>query len=108
MAQGLGLFQVVGGQQHRVPFLVEAGDEVPQGLTQFHVDPCGGLIQHDDGWAVHQGLGHQHAALHPARQLAHVGVGLVTQTQVGQQLVDPVVVASQAEVGALVAQRFTN
>ena len=81
---------------------------MPQGLAQFHVDPGGGLVEHDDGRAMHQGLGHQHAALHAARELAHVGLGLVTQAKVGQEFVDPVVVASQAEVGTLVAQRFTN
>jgi hypothetical protein len=81
-AQGLGLFQVVRGQQHRVAFLVQARDELPQRLAQFHVDAGGGLVEHDHRRLVHQRLRHQHAALHAARELAHVGVGLVGQAQV--------------------------
>jgi hypothetical protein len=87
---------------------VQAGDELPQRLAQLHVDAGGGLVQHDDRRAVHQRLGDKHAALHAAGQLAHVGVGLVGQAQVVQQLVDPVVVALHAEVAALDAQRFAH
>ena len=53
----------MGGEQHRVPFLVQAGDEVPQRLAQLYVHTGGGLVQHDDGRLVHQRLGDQHAAL---------------------------------------------
>mmetsp|Transcript_29280 Transcript_29280/g.53020 ORF Transcript_29280/g.53020 Transcript_29280/m.53020 type:complete len:262 (-) Transcript_29280:10-795(-) len=108
LAQRLGFFEVMRGQQHRVALLVQAGDELPQGLAQLHVDAGGGLVQHDDGWAVHQGLGHQHAALHAARELAHIGIGLVGQAQVGEQLVDPVVVVLDPEVAALDTQRLAH
>ncbi|CFN70445.1 Uncharacterised protein [Bordetella pertussis] len=60
------------------------------------------------GGAVHQGLRHQHAALHAVRQRAHVGIGLVGQAQVEQDFVDPVVVAAQAEIAGLDAQRLAH
>ena len=81
---------------------------MPQRLAQLHVDPGRRLVQHDDRRAVHQGLGHQHAALHAAGKLAHVRVGLVGQAEVVQQLVDPVVVAVHAEIAALDAQRLAH
>jgi hypothetical protein len=108
VAQRLGLFQVVRGQQHRVALAVQARDELPQGLAQLHVHAGGGLVQHDHRRAVHQRLRHQHAPLHAARELAHVGVGLVGQAQVGEQLVDPVVVAPDAEIAGLDAQRLAH
>ncbi len=57
---------------------------------------------------MHQGLGDQHTPLHAARELAHVGRGLVGQPQAGEQLVDPVVVAADAEVTRLDAQRLAH
>ena len=98
----------MGGEQHRVPFLVQAGDEVPQRLAQLYVHTGGGLVQHDDGRLVHQRLGDQHAALHAARKLAHVGVGLVGQAQVFEQLVNPGVVVLHTEIAGLEAQRLAH
>ena len=80
----------------------------PQRLAQFDIDAGGRLVEHDHRRPVHQRLRHQHAALHAARELAHVGVGLVGQAQVGQQLVDPGVVVAHAEVAALDAQRLAH
>ena len=80
-AQRLGLFQVVRGQQHGVALLVELGDKLPQRLAQLHIDPGGGLVQHDHRRLVDQGLGHHHAPLHAARELAHIGRGLIGQAQ---------------------------
>jgi hypothetical protein len=68
----------------------------------------GGLVQHDDRRLVHQRLRHQHPALHAARELAHVGRGLVGQAQALQQLVDPGLVVLDAEVARLDAQRFAH
>jgi hypothetical protein len=70
--------------------------------------PGGRLVEHDHRRPVHQRLRDQHAPLHAARELAHVGVGLVGQAQVVEQLVDPVVVVGHAEVAALDAQRLAH
>jgi hypothetical protein len=90
------------------PSLVQAGDELPQSLAQLDVDAGGGLVQHDDLRLVHQRLRHQHAALHAARELAHVGIGLVGQAQADKQFVDPVVVVFDAEIAGLDAQRLAH
>jgi len=38
-------------------------------------------VKNNHGRFVHQGLGHQHTALHAARELTHVVVSFVTQAQ---------------------------
>jgi hypothetical protein len=107
-AQRLGLLEVVRRQQHGMALLVEAGDELPERLAQLDVDARGGLVEDDHGRAVHQRLGDQDAPLHAARELAHVGVALVGEAEVGEQLVDPGVVGVDAEIAALDAQRLAH
>ena len=82
-----GLLQVMGRQQHGVALLVQARDELPQCLAQFHIDTRGGFVQDDDRRLVHQRLSHKHAPLHAAGELAHVGIRLVGQAQAFQQLI---------------------
>jgi hypothetical protein len=88
-AKRLRLLEVVRRQSTVWPFLVEAGDEVPERLPQLDVDAGGRLVEDDDRRPVHQRLGDEDAALHAARELAHVGVGLVGEAEVDEQLVDP-------------------
>ena len=107
-AQGFGLFKVMRGEQHGAALPVELGDELPKCLPQFHIHTGRRLVKHDHRRLVHQGLSHQHAPLHAARQLAHVGLRLVGQTQADQQLVDPVVIAFDAEVTGLNAQGLAH
>ena len=107
-AQGFSLFEVMGGQQHGVALLVEPCNELPQVLAQLHIHTGSGLIEHDHRRLVHQRLGHQHAALHAPRELAHVGVGLVGQAQAVEQLVNPCIVVADAEVARLKAQRLAH
>ena len=65
--QGLGLFEVMRGEQDRVALFVEARNKLPEGLAQLDVYTRRRLVEHNHGGAVHQGLRHQHAALHAAR-----------------------------------------
>ncbi len=60
------------------------------------------------GGPVDQRLRDQHTALHAARQGAHVGVGLAREIEVGEDLVDPVVVAADAVVARGQAQRLAH
>ena len=87
---------------------VELGDELPQGLAQLHVYASRGFVQYDDGWLVHQGLGHKHPSLHAARELAHIGIGLVSEAQAFQQLVDPSLVVLHTKISRLDAQGLTH
>ena len=87
---------------------VQPPDEAPQPLAQFDVDARGRLVEDDHRRLVHQRLGDQHAALHAAREAAHVDVGLGGQVEVGENLVDPVIVLADAEVAGLDAQRLAH
>jgi hypothetical protein len=86
-------------------FLVETGDELPERLPELDVDPAVSSSSTITR-AVHRRLRHQHRRFMPP-ELAHVGVGLVGQAQVGEQLVDPGIVAVHA-VAALDAQRLAD
>ncbi|KML46587.1 hypothetical protein VL15_35280 [Burkholderia cepacia] len=57
---------------------------------------------------MHERLRDEHAALHPARQRAHVRVGLLGQVEIGHHFIDPVVVATQPEIAGLDPQRLAN
>ena len=98
----------MGRQNDGMAVAVEAPHELPQPLPQFDVDARGRLVEHDDRGLVYQGLRHQHAALHPARQRAHVDVGLRREVEVVHHLVDPAVVAADAEIPGLQAQRLAH
>ena len=77
-------------------------------MAQLDIHAGSGLVQHDDGWLVHQRLRHQHAALHAARELAHIGTGLVSQAQAFQQLVNPGVIVFDTEIAGLDAQHLAH
>ena len=96
------------GQQHCAALLIELGNKLPQGLAQFYVHARCGLVQNDDRGFVHQGLRYQHAALHAARELAHVRVGLVGQAQAVQQFVNPGIVVLYAKVTGLDPQHIAH
>jgi hypothetical protein len=80
----------------------------PKTLAQLDIDPGRRLVEDDHRRLVHQRLGDEHAPLHAAREAAHVGVGLGREVEVGEDLVDPVVVVADAEVAGLDAQRFAH
>ena len=106
--QGFGFLKVVGRQDDRVPFAVEATDELPEALAQFNVDAGSRLVEHDHRRLVHQRLRHQHTALHAARKTTHVGVSLVRQIEVGEDLIDPGIVVAKAEVAGLDTQGLAH
>ena len=108
VAQGLRFFEVMRGQHDGVAVGIEPADELPQPLAQLHIHARGGLVEHDHRRAMHQRLRHQHPPLHAAREHAHVGVGLVGEVEAGEDLVDPGVVAADAEITRLQAQRFAH
>jgi hypothetical protein len=107
-AQGFGLFKIVRGQDHRVAVAIEAADELPQALAQFDVDAGSRLVEDNHRRLVHQRLGDEHPSLHAAGQAAHVGVGLGREIQVGENLVDPVVIVANSEVAGLYAQGLAH
>ena len=95
-------------QYHGVTFAIETADEIPQGLSQFHIHTRCRLIQHDDGRLVYQSLRNQHTPLHSTRQGAHIAVGLGREVEVVHHLINPGIIVVNPEVAGLHAQRFTN
>ena len=81
---------------------------MPQGLAQLDIDTGGRFVQHDHRRFVNKCLRHQHSSFHAARELAHVGIGLVGEAQAVQQFVNPVVVVFDAKIAGLDAQRFPH
>ena len=96
------------GQDDRVAVVVELADERPQALPQPDVDAGGRLVEHDHRRLVHQRLADQHPPLHPARQRAHVGVGLGREVEVVQDFVDPRAVVADAEIPGLDLERLAR
>ena len=75
-------------QDDRHAALAQAVDQLPHVAAQRHVDARGRLVEEQQVGLVRQRLGDQHAALHASRQLHDLGVALVPQLQVAQQLFD--------------------
>ena len=107
-AQRFGFFQIMRGENDGMAVGIQAANELPQALPQLDVHARRRLVEHDHRRLVHQGLGHQDAAFHAARQRAHVDVGLRRQSEVRDDFVDPVVIAPQAEIARLDAQRLAD
>ncbi len=96
VAELLGFFQVVGGQDDGDAFLVDLAHIVPQLAAQLDVHARGRLVQDQDRRIVHQSLGHHQAAFHAAGQGADIGVGLVREAERGQQFVRAALVGGHA------------
>ena len=91
-----------------MPVAVELADKSPQALAQLDVDARGGLVEDDHWRLVHQRLSDEHPALHASGQCAHIGIGLRSQIEVMQDLVDPRIVVGETEVACLNPERFAN
>src|SRR6266481_1728466 len=66
------------------------------------------LVEEEHGRIVHQRLGDQQAPLHPAGERARIGVALVAQAEVAQDLVDARLAQADPEVAGLEAQRLLD
>ena len=76
----LGLFEVMGGQDHgQAALSVEASHVVPKHLAQFDIDARRGLIKDKNMGIMDQRLAEQKPSAHPPRQRARIGIGLVRQ-----------------------------
>src|SRR6266498_4052256 len=99
---------VVGGEEHgdrlTPPQLVQVGPDLAAGLR---VEPDGGLVQEQHPWGVEQAARDLQAALHPAREGAHLAAAPLTEPDQVQDLVqagghgvarDPVQLGVEAQV----------
>src|SRR5882762_6088096 len=93
-------------EHNRVAVSVESSDELPERLPKLDVDARGRLVEHDDRRLVHQGLRHEHPALHSTRERTHVDLGFRREVEVLHHLLDPGAVVVDAEITGLEAQRL--
>ncbi len=87
------------------PGFAQAAHHLPHVAPQRHVDAGRGLVEEQNARLVRQRLGDQHPALHAARQRHDLGVLLVPQREVLQQLLEVGLVRRLAEQAAAEADR---
>ncbi len=80
LAERLGLLQIMSGQQDGHATGVELLDIGPKLSAQVDVDPCRGLVEHQDRRAVDHGLGHHQPPPHAAGKRTCVRIGFLHQS----------------------------
>src|SRR5208283_3629619 len=80
----------------------------PKALSQFDVDAGGRLVKDNHRRLMHQGLADEDAPLHAAGERAHVGIRSGGQIQVMQDLVDPRLIVTDAEIAGLNSERLAH
>src|SRR6185369_14044644 len=103
VAELLGLFHVVGGEDDRLARPVDRGELLPQAETALRIEPRGRLVEEEDLGPVQQGAGDEHPLRQAAAQLLDARPGLLLQAEVSQQLARSFAAlgARQAEVTAM-------
>ena len=87
VAELVGLFHVVGGEQDGLAVAVQLAEDLPQGDAALGIEAGGGLVEEQDRRVVHHGPGHHEALGHAARQGQHRGLGPLAQAELLEQAV---------------------
>ena len=101
----LGLLDVMRGQDDGHARIAQEADHLPHVLPQLDIDAGRRLVEKQHLRLVRQGLGDQHAALHPSRQRHDLAVFPVPQRQVREHLLDLSGIGRLAEQAAAEADR---
>ncbi len=103
VAELVGLFHVVGGEDDGDALLAEAADGVPHGDAGLGIEAGGGLVEEEDLGAVGDGAGDLDALGEAAGELGGVGVGALGEQELREELVGAVggLGAGEAEVEAV-------
>ena len=72
-------FEIVCCQNDRHAAFVQFAHVLPQHIAQFDIDACGGFIQYEDLWRMHQCFAQEQPAPHAAGQRPCICVCLVCQ-----------------------------
>src|SRR3954452_16262528 len=88
VGQGLGLVEVVGGEQDGLAQGLQRADRLPGVAPRARVEAGRGLVEEDQLGVADQGEGEVQAAQLPAREPPRRLVGLLLQAGQGQDLVD--------------------
>ena len=97
VAEFVGLFHVVGGEDDGDAFLAEAADGVPHGDAALRVEAGAGLVEEEDLGAVGDGAGDLDALGEAAGELGGVGLGALGEVELVEQLVGAGCLASARE-----------
>ncbi len=98
----------MGGEHHRRSLVGEALHVAPEVAAQLDVHAGGGLVEEEHRRPVHERLGDEQAPLHSPRERARVGVALLPEAQVAQELLDARLVEPHAEVAGLELERLLD
>ena len=110
VAELLGLLDVVGGEQDRGPFVVDALDVVPELEPQLDVDARGRLVEDQQPRPVHHRPRQDHPPFHPAGEGAGAFVALLGQREGLEQLLGALTAFAlrHPEVAGVVVERLLD
>jgi hypothetical protein len=86
VAELVGLFHVVGGEDDGDAFLAELADGLPHGESGLGVQAGGGLVEEEDFGPVGDGAGDLDALGEPAGELRGIGGGAVCEAELVEEL----------------------
>ena len=86
VAQLVGLFEVLRGEEHRCPQLVDAAHLLPDDQAAHRIQPRGRLVEEEHVRLVHQRRGEVEPTLHAARVALDEAVRRVDQVDELEQL----------------------
>ena len=86
VGQGLGLLEVVRGEQHRGALVAQSADQPPHLAPALRVETGGGFVEHHHVGAAHQRAGEVDAALLATGQRPHPRAGTVLEVEHGERL----------------------
>jgi hypothetical protein len=81
VGEGVGLLQVLRGQQHRAAVAGHRADHPPHVLALARVEPGGGLVEERDAGPADEARGEIQASAHAARVGGHTTLGDVAQPE---------------------------
>jgi len=85
LAESVGFFHVVGGEQDRFAELVIFANDLPEQDAGLGIEAGAGLVEEEDLRIVHHGAGDGEALHHASGKAAHHLVGAISELELFQQ-----------------------
>src|SRR6266478_8670517 len=110
LAERVGLFHVVGGEQNCFAALVVLADDLPEEQASLRVQAGAGLVQEKDLRVVHHGAGNGEALHHAAGESANHLIGAIGELEAVEERFSALgtLVRSKAKVGAMEDQNLAG